>query len=156
MNNNNSLFDTSNSQFVLSYELLSLLQWMTEHDAERLKKIIARGLKSGLRQELQRTKELTESQRVEGAQHNVVEFFGLLEALMHETLHEHTEQTAREKNLMPVIDHIDSTVCDDATIRSSVEKATAKLHAHPHNDPHDTLFKELLKRWKPAKKNILN
>ena len=56
---------------------------------------------------------------------------------------------------MPTIDHIDSTICDDATVRSSVEKATAKSEQHPKANAQELLFKELLKRWKPSK-NMMN
>ncbi len=39
-------FIQDDTQFVLSYELLCLLRWLTEHDAEKLKKIIAKAITS--------------------------------------------------------------------------------------------------------------
>lgn len=148
----------SNNQFVISYELLALLQWLVEHDAERLKKIIARALGSGLKKDIQSYKShySSDNHTNEDIQHSIVEFFGLLEALLLETINEHAMQDAIEKNLMPAIDQLDSTLCDDATIRSSVEKATVKLNKSPQDNPQDVLFKELLKCWKPHNKKVLN
>ena len=72
-----------------------------------------------------------------------------------EAMNEHMVQQAVKQNLMPAIDHIDSTICDDDTVRSSMEKATAKSKIASHENAQDILFKELLKRWKPQK-NIMN
>jgi hypothetical protein len=155
---NNDSMNSHNSQFVISYELLALLQWLVEHDAERLKKIIARALGSGLKKDIQNYKAhfSADNHTNEDIQHSIVEFFGLLEALLLETMNEHAMQDAVEKNLMPAIDQLDSTICDDATIRTSVEKATTKLNKSPHDNPQEVLFKELLKRWKPQNKKVLN
>lgn len=153
--NNDSM--NSHNQFVISYELLALLQWLVEHDAERLKKIIARALNSGLKKDMQHVKAyIADAHTHEDIQHSIVEFFGLLEALLLETINEQAMQDAVEKNLMPAIDQLDSTLCDDATIRSSVERATIKLDKSPQDNPQEVLFKELLKRWKPQNKKILN
>jgi hypothetical protein len=155
MNDSNALFDAQN-HYMVSYELLSLLQWMVEHDGATLKKMVGRAFKAGLQQELQYAQTLTESERADNAHYSVMEFFGLLEVLMHETMHEQTEQRALQKNLMPAIDQIDGTACDDNTIRLSVEKAAARLSANPKANPQAVLFKELLKQWKPSKKGVVN
>jgi hypothetical protein len=92
---------------------------------------------------------------IEEIQHSIIEFFSMLETLLLESMKEQAVQKAVEKNLMPTIDHIDSTICDDATVRSSVEKATAKSELQPKANAQELLFKELLKRWKPSK-NMMN
>lgn len=151
--NNN---ENSHNQFVLSYELLALLQWLAEHEGEKLKKIINKAVASGLLDEIQRYKGLADAHAAEEIQHGIVEFFGVLEALLMETVNEHTMQDALEKNLMPAIDQIDSTVCDNATIRFSIEKATSKLNKSPEQNPEEVLFKELLRCWKPANKKVMH
>ncbi len=158
MSHNDSFNNNENShnQFVLSYELLALLQWLAEHEAEKLKKIITKAVASGLLDEIERYKSLGEAHAAEEIQHGIVDFFGLLESLLMETVNEHTMQDALEKNLMPAIDQIDSKVCDDATIRFSVEKATSKLNKSPEENPQDVLFKELLRCWKPANKKVMH
>ncbi len=143
------------SQFVVSYELLCLLKWLAENDASKLKKMISKSLSLGLRKELQFTENL-QREDLEEMHHSIVEFLGLLEVLLHEAMSEEAVKQAVEKKLMPAIDHIDSAVCDDATVRSSIQKATAKSETHPELNPKELLFEELLKQWKPAKKTLAN
>lgn len=154
--NDNQFPNENNTQFVLSYELLYLLRWLVEHDAEKLKKIVTKALASGLAEEIQRAREVQHEEQNEDVQYNILEFFSLLEALITETMNEQAVERALQKNLMPAIDQIDSTICDDATVRSSIEKATAKFGHNSKESPKDVLFKELLKRWKPHDKNVLN
>ena len=161
INNNDS--SNNNGQFVISYELLGLLRWLTEHDAQRLKKIIARALATGLQDEFTQMETFFDAHKteenehqVEEIQYSIIEFFGLLEALLIESINEHAVQKAVEKNLMPAIDHIDATLCDTDTVRTSIEKATAKIDINTKDNPQEILFRELLKRWKPPAKNLMN
>lgn len=156
MNNND--FSNDNTQFVLSYELLYLLQWMVYNDAEKLKKIIAKAYSSGLKYDIQRMHEgwTAEEQTMEEIQNGIVEFFGLMEVLLQEVISEQAVHHAVQKNLMPTLDQIDTAVCDDSVVRSTLEKATAKIEHNPGENPKDLLFKELLKQWKPHDKNTLN
>lgn len=146
----------SNTQFTFSYELLILLRWLADHDAERLKKIIAKGLKSGLQDELRKAERAHQLPLMDDIHHSITDFFGLLESLLLEVISEQVAQKAREKDLMPAIDQIDSTICDDITVRSSLEKATSKMEHNPTANPKELLYKELLKRWKPHNKNVKN
>ncbi len=143
------------TQFTLSYEFLGLLRWLTLHDQERLKKIITRALETGLHDELKKSATITQEFSSDNeVQNSIIDFLGLMETMLFEAMNEHTVKRAIQKNLMPAIDQIDTTVCDDATVRFSVEKATA-THTM-HENPKELLLKELLKRWKPNKKTILN
>lgn len=154
---NNNEFSNDNAQFVLSYELLCLLRWLVDNDAEKLKKIIAKDYAAGLKYDLERMREgWNEEQTMEDIQHGIVEFFGLMEALLQEVISEQAVQRAVQKNLMPTIDRIDSAICDDETVRSTLEKATSKIEHNPGENPKELLFKELLKQWKPHDKNVLN
>lgn len=159
--NNDSFNKNGNSaqQFVISYELLCLLRWLLEHDVEKLKKMVSKALASGLKDDIRQFEQLgdvnADPAMIEEVQHSIVEFFSMLEILLLESIKEQAVQRAMEKNLMQTIDHIDSTVCSDDTVRSSMEKATAKSDMHPKENVHELLFKELLKRWKPSK-NMMN
>ncbi|MDR3550210.1 MAG: hypothetical protein P4L31_02260 [Candidatus Babeliales bacterium] len=155
--NNNEFSNDNNAQFILSYELLSLLRWLADHDAEKIKKIITKSLAAGLKDEVNRARKgKSEDQSIQEIQHGIIDFFGLLEVLLHESMSEAMVQTAVQNNLMPSIDQIDSAVCDDETVRSSLQRTTAKIENNPGQNPKELLFKELLKRWKPQNKNILN
>lgn len=159
MNNDSFNGNNQNQQFVISYELLCLLRWLLENDVERLKKMVSRGLASGLKDDIKYFEQLgdvsADPGMVEEVQHSIIEFFHMLETLLAESIKEQAMQRAVEKNLMPTIDHIDSTLCDDATVRSSMEKTVAKSESHPHANVQNMLYKELLKRWKPSK-NMMN
>jgi len=160
-------FYEKDNQFVISYELLCLLRWIIYNDSNKLKKIIKKALESGLREELlKRNNKIDEpfgqegenpESTLEDIQMSMLDFFAMLEDLLIESLNEQTVKNALEKNLMPAIDQIDSSVCDDATVRFSIERATAKKERNK-SPQHlkEVLLKELLKRWKPRKKKILN
>lgn len=157
--NNDSFNNNSAQQFVISYELLCLLRWLLENDVEKLKKMVSKALATGLKEDIKYFEQLgdvsADPVMVEEVQHSIIEFFSMLEMLLAESIKEQAVQRAVEKNLMPTIDHIDSTICDDATVRSSVEKTVAKSEQHPRENAQNMLYKELLKRWKPSK-NTMN
>jgi hypothetical protein len=159
---NNESFNGNNNnaqQFVISYELLCLLRWLIENDVEKIRKMVSKALASGLKDDIKQFERLgdvnADPVMIEEIQHSIIEFFHMLEILLLESIKEQAVQRAVEKNLMETVDHIDSTICDDATVRSSVEKATAKSELQPKANAQDLLFKELLKRWKPSK-NMMN
>ncbi len=154
--NNNDFSNEQNAQFVLSYELLHLIDWLVEHDADKLKKIISQAAASGLREKIQSIDNPSKLAITDDMYHSIIDFFELLENLFTDATNEHIAQKAKEKNLMPAIDQIDSSICDDATVRLSVEKATSKLENNPNANVKEQLFKELLKRWKPHNKNVMN
>jgi uncharacterized membrane-anchored protein YjiN (DUF445 family) len=156
---NDNPFSNDNAQFVLSYELLCFLRWLVYNDSDKLKKLITKALASGLKDDIDRIRgQKINDQMNEEVQHSILDFFNLLEMLLNESVNEQTVQRALSKNLMPAIDQIDSSICDDEVVRSSVEKVTTKIEHNPkaNEQAKELLFKEVLKRWKPHNKNILN
>jgi hypothetical protein len=135
-------------QLVLSYELLQLLEWLIENEAESLKKIIKRSLKKGLNKKLKHP----DSFNTDSVQGNIVDFLELVEMLLVESSHEVNVSDVIRKNLMPAIDHIDTSNLSTATVESSAAIATTKKEKNPDENAEELLFKELLKRWKPKKK----
>lgn len=158
MINNDDSFNHNNSandQFVVSYELLALLRWLIENDAEKIKKIITKSFSMGLKQEINQLQN-QQNMSIDDIHFTIIEFLGLLDAMLNDLMHEQMVQRAIEKKLIPTIEHIDSTICDDDIVRSSVEKATSKSEQFPHENPQTMLYQELLKRWKPNKKMTVN
>jgi len=147
--NNNSFSHDSNAQFALSYELLHLLRWLEQHDAEKLKKIISKAVAQGLHDEIQKTSYFANQNMMEEMHHSIVDFFELLNSTLDSAINEHVKQKAKQKNLLPTIDHFDTTLLDDDTVRHSVETTTKQLELDPHMNPKEQLCKELLKQWKP-------
>lgn len=146
----------NNAQFVLSYELLALLRWLVDHDAEKLKKIIGKAFKAGLETSLHAIDQTEDPDVLSELQHSITDFLHLLETLLLETASEHVKEKARQQKLLPAIDQIDINQCDNSTVRSSLEKTTSTLADNPNANAKELLFKELLKRWKPVDKNIKN
>lgn len=161
--------DFNDEHFVVSYELLKLLQWLLVHEQEALKKLVVKALGQGLRYELEdthnesecaptATDQLTEihrehsEQEAENLQEGMVDFFTLLEMILHETLTEDEATSLLQRTMIPSIYHIDTNACDSTSVALSVEKATAAVQNNTGENPKDVLCKELLKRWKPTKK----
>lgn len=155
-NQNSSKNIESNDQLVISYELLQLMEWIVENEQEALKKIIARALKRGFDDQLKHSKSFKELYSLEEMQNSIIDFVILLETLLVESTNEQEVDNVIQKNLMPAIDHIDTNNCDSSTLKSSISIATAKLHRNSKENPQEIFLKELLKKWKPTKNNIIN
>ncbi len=155
-NNNNNAHD---NQFVISYELICLLQWILEHESELFKQLIHRAMESGIKEEalsLDHESDDNGMPTIDDIQEIIIDFFELCDTLMAEVQHEQSVKKAIEKNLMPAIDQIDSRLCDYATVRSSIDNTAAQLDHSPNASAKETLFREILKQWKPNKKHTVN
>lgn len=148
MINNDGFSKESNGQFVLSYELLCLFRWLVEYHADDLKPIIAKALTNGLKDELDMMDKAEQLPAIEDVQFSIVDFFSLLENLLLDGIDESVEQQAQQQDLMPAIDKIDTTVCDNETVRFSLERVTSLLKDNPSTNMKRALFEEILKRWK--------
>jgi hypothetical protein len=146
----NNFTSTNNAQLSISYELLCLLSWLAENDSEKLKKLITKALNTGLQKKIQEI----DHQNQEELHYSIIDFFNLLESLLGLAMQEQIVQQAKEKKLLPAIDHIDTTICTDAVVQTSLEKATITMEHNPDQNPKEVLFNELLKRWKPHNKYI--
>jgi hypothetical protein len=149
-----SVFETD--QFVISRELLCMFRWLIDNDADRIKRVISRALSHGLHDRLNNLQQVNDEQALEEAQFNILEFFSMLEILLAESLEEHAVKNAVEKGLMPAIDHIDPSACDNQVVHYGLERANAKLARRSCEKPQDILLKEILKNWKPTKKQSAN
>ena len=154
--NKDSFSQDNNTQFALSYELLHLLKWLGEHDIDKLKKIISKAVAHGLHDNIQKTTSSADSKILEDMHHGIVDFFELLDHLLNDAINSHVEKKAKEKNLLPTLDHFDSSLLNHEILRSSVEQTTKKLDLDPHINPKEQLCKELLKQWKPVNKENIH
>lgn len=142
-----------NNQFVISYELIALLQWIMEHDEQTIHELISKSLKNGLKREFVRKENLS----LEELQDNIEDFFGLLEALLLDEMNEQMLQNAEQNNLMPTVEHIDATFCDAQTVQQSIENTTAQItNTASGKEIQERLYKELIKQWNPTKKTLVH
>jgi len=154
---NNDLFGGANgNQFVISYALLAVLQWLNEHSSDELKVLISEALDQGLEQEIQLLEQHREAYLAEDAQEAIVEFFSLLEGALSESIEKQAIYKKEIKQLLPSLEQIDSHEYDPETVRSSVEYARKNMREEPEQNMREHLYRELLRRWKPNKKPVNN
>lgn len=158
MNNENTALNyTEQGHILLTYELLFLLQWLMEHESESLKKMVMRSLKNGFNDPDFRSNEVVEMHISDPTiQQCIVDFLGLLDALLIEATTELDLQKNVDQNLIPALKHIDSSICTNETVQNSLKKTNARLNHTNKENPQEMLLKELLRRWKPDKKAVAN
>jgi hypothetical protein len=132
-------------QLVISYELLKLLEWLIDHEQDNLRKLIKRAVHKEL---FIRPSKIQPKE--EELQQNIVAFFAIVDAILHETISEDLVKNNQHRTLIPAINNVDSTLHNPSSISTSIAKATAAAEKKGQ-DPKEILCKELLKRWKPAK-----
>lgn len=134
------------NQLLVSFELICLLKWMLENEDEKLSKIIKKAMESGLQEEINKKAFMSKEEMLFSIQPVLFDFFDMLECMLAESIGQNAIRKVIEKNLMPSIDHIDSSVCDNETVRFCIEKTALKLDREEE--------KELLKNY--SKKNTKN
>jgi hypothetical protein len=151
---NDDQFNQGN-QFVISYELLALILWILEHEDETLAALIKKAFASGLQDTIPQNPPANDTNLLEEAQQAIIDFFSVMESHMIDSMHEKSVQKAMEKNLFPAIDQIDLAICDDETVRISVENTTNMPH-NAKETPKEALCRELLRNWNPQKNQVVN
>lgn len=146
----------SAGQFVISYELIALLNWFIAHEDKVLTKLVRRAVQDGIKYSVHNEPHLSHTELSQKAQQTIIDFFTILESHMIDALDKDTVQHAIAKNLLPAIDQIDTTACDPLAMRKSIEKATHAHEAQTQEQAKELLCKELLRHWKPTKNQALN
>ena len=148
----NNFLEYDENQFLITPELIQLMNWLCQYETEAIKNIIVRTLSRGMKHH--KMDSYASFSSIEEMQHCFIDFINMFEMLLNEAINERALKNATQHNLLPAIEHIDSTTCDESTIKSSLAIATSKLERNPSADPREILFKELLKRWTPHKKTF--
>lgn len=145
------------AKFTISYELLALLQWLSDHEEHTFQKMIDKALASGLNKELQKFNAAPDIPLMtEEIQDSVLDFFTLIESMLIEGIKHHIDTKVRHQNLKLSADRIDSSVCDSEIVQSSLESTAHTVELNPEENPKEVLFKEVLRRWRPHNKAHIN
>lgn len=155
--NNESTFE--GNQFVISYELLQLLQWLVDNEPEALQELVSLALEQGLYEKelLAPQDKKTHYHNSEELQQSIVDFFTLLETYIYETPQLSSEDTLiAEQSMLPTIDRVDSSICDENILATSMAQATSQLKSSGGKNAKELLYKELLKNWTPRDKRLLH
>ena len=158
MKKNNSF--NNDNQFVISYELISLLEWILKHGDNQLKALIKKAMKASAikKNTIENDISATTMYPLEDIQSIITHFFELVETIIAEIHEEQSMQQAIAQDLLPTIDKVDHNLCDIMTLHSSISKVTSKIEEKPcdQETAKELLFKEILKQWKPKKKNVMS
>lgn len=147
----------SNSHLALSYQLLALLKWLVENDTGTLKMIMEDAVEQGALENLKKFNTHHEDpEAILDMQDTIIDFFGLLESYLQETINDRAHQKIRAKSLMPTIDHIDSTLYDTESLQTTVESTASRIDKNPHKNPKQLLYETLLEQWEPTKETAQN
>ena len=150
---------STEQQFVVSKELIQLLRWLVENEPENLKNLVNQALEDGLQEELQPQQPRTENNHEE-TQQSVIDFFSLLESLLHEVNGGNDEdEHTQSRTMFPALNHIDSNICDHNTLAVSAAKASSQLpedEEASQADAKEALCKALIKYWKPDKTRFVH
>ena len=138
-----------NGRFVVSYRLLALLQWLADNEGKAFKHLIQQAMKHGLTDELRILETIQVADIAEEAQQSIIDFFSATEKLLDESLDEERVSRVLTNNLLPTLKQIDTDACDQTMLARSVSRTTTQLESNPADNPQETLYKELLRRWKP-------
>ncbi len=143
-------------QFIVSYDLLKLLSWLIEHEPAGLEKLVNQALNNGLRDELISASDRQRETAGTDLQEDILNFFMLLESVLHESVQDHDTKNLLQRNRIPALVHIDTSTCDQNSIALSAAKAHAAYEKQKGAHAQEVLYKELLKRWKPTKNQVSN
>jgi len=152
-----SLFE--NSQLTVSYELLQFLRWVVITEPEMLHALMHQAYESGFMEQIEQhhNDQHNHSPSDDELQRNVIDFFDLLELKLQETsMNTEDESQFTEKTFRPAVNHIDSSVCDDDIVALSVAQASSQVRLNNPQNAQETLYKELLKNWRPRNKHCLH
>ena len=143
-------FPEHDDQFIVSYELLYILQWLITYEKQALAELINKAVAQGSHiphAENQRNK----AEENELLQNSVIDFFTFLENQVANASQEQSMQQIIQSNLLKTLDHIDPNSFEASIIRASMVATAEKLQGKENLPAKDYFLKQLLKKWSPKK-----
>lgn len=155
--NTTDISTNTSGQLIVSRELILLIRWLMENQEEALRKMVKKAVAHDAHTEQVDPLSMEFGiESLEDMNQHLGDFFILLESLLEDAISQQVLQTARAKNLMPTIDHLDGSSYAPETVRACLEKTAKKLATDPTSNAKEQLFEELLKQWRPATKHKQN
>jgi len=143
-------FLENNDQFIVSYELLYILQWLMTYEKEALAQLIHKAFAQGS-QATANYDNYDQAEEAEYLQNSVIDFFSFLEDEADNALQAESVKHIMQTNLLKTLDHIDSNIFDPAIIKASMMATAEKVRPQRNHLAKDFFLKELLKKWNPKK-----
>ena|SRR3990167_1166772 len=148
----NNSFGNHEDQFVLSHELVQLMDWIVKYNPEGLKKVIEVARSRAYAKKITKNKRVVYDSDIyeyDELQDSIMNFFELLEKSLLEVENESISSSVIQKHLLPAMERVDVSACDELMVNDCATVAANKVKKQPSRDAEDLFLKELLKRWKP-------
>jgi hypothetical protein len=152
---NNKTFLENDDQFIVSYELLYILQWLMMYEKEAFKHLVHKAFIQGS-QSPERQDTYDQFEEAEYLQSSVVDFFSFLEEEVENVSQAESIKYIMQQNLLKTLDHIDPKIFDPAIIKASMMATAEKVNSQRNHLAKDLFLKELLKKWTPKKDKSKN
>ena len=142
----------------ISVELLMLLEWLTKNERNLLDSIVKNSLKNGLSSRLNDINDLENDELAERFYPTIIDFLLTIESCLIENMQREEERTFTDQDFLPVIKKISFTDINLKTIYQSTNQANKKIKSYKNKkaDSQKILIEQLLKNWKPNKKDASN
>lgn len=146
----NKTFLENDDQFIVSYELLYILQWIITHEKEAFSQLVHKAFIQGS-QAPENSEDFDQTEESDLLQNSVIDFFGFLEQEIDVVAQSESMKHIMQKNLLKTLDHIDPKTFDPAIIKESMVATAEKIKPQRNHLAKDLFLKELLKKWSPKK-----
>ena len=147
---NHKQFLENEDQFIVSYELLYILQWLMIYEKEALAQLVHKAFIQGS-QAASQYEHQDHHEETEQLQSSVIDFFSFLENEVDNVAQAESIKHIMEKNLIKTLDHIDPKVFDPAIIKACMMATAEKVHPERNHQAKDYFLKQLLRKWTPKK-----
>lgn len=142
----------------ISLELLVLLEWIVKNEKNVIDNTVRHALKNGLIQKLNQIPEKPDIDMIEKFYPTVINFLIAMENSLIEQLSKEQENALTPQEIMPLLKKINLSDINLKTIYQSTSEANKKIKNRKNDtlNSQQILFQQLLKNWKPGKKDQAN
>lgn len=167
------------AQISLSFELISLLNWLLRHEKAMLNAMLKQALEHGFAEELEKLDAASlASTESEELYNTVLDFLEYLEQSLIKNLETISVDNKTKDAIMPTLQKLEADSLDHKTLWLSMQQTKARMlkakqcatekqqpqaiAAEAAKDTKHTehankiLFEQLLKNWKPNNKDVMN
>ena len=140
-------FLENDDQFIVSYELLYILQWLITYEKEAFTQLIHNAFIQGSQSSTEQDT-CDQIEEAEYLQSSVIDFFSFLEEEEENVAQAESMKHIMQKNLLKTLDHIDPKIFDPAIIKASMMATAEKVH--PQSNHQAKEFLHLYVKFSPS------
>lgn len=151
------------TQISLSLELMCLINWLVKNEKTLLNSLVKQAVAHGLIDELQQLDQVDPQHAADELYLTIFDFLDHLEQALIKNLETVQVDIKTKDAILPSLQKIEGSSLDFKTMWQSMQQTKARISKKnansltPHiKNPKDILFEEILKNWKPNKKETIN